>query len=387
MSIDEFTLSTVIDIEKNIQTKYNLNGSVFYDDQYIFACSLNFDTILIDINTEKVVKTFTGSRRFSTISPDGKLMCSGSSDKTVKIWNITTGECIKTLEEHEIVYVVSFSPKGDLICSGSSDKTVKIWNITTGECIKTLKGHENTVRSVSFSPEGDLICSGSLDKTVKIWNITTGECIKTLKGHENAVRSVSFSPEGDLICSGSSDNTVKIWNITTGECIKTLKRHESVSSELDKLIAKFSPVDNNIICSASTVDQKMKIWNKEEEKENKINLYDDPLSIDFSKNGKRICCSLHNNKIMIIETLEELRKELRKELKIKELKIIIEEKQKKHFYVHGITRIINEILEEEEKAVKDGRKRRSKSRKRSKRRKRSKSRKRSKRRKRRTRIL
>ena len=89
MSIDEFTLSTIIDIEKNIQTNYNLNGSVFYDDQYIFACSLKFDTILIDINTEKVVKTFTGSRRFSTISPDGKLMCSGSSDNTVKIWNIT----------------------------------------------------------------------------------------------------------------------------------------------------------------------------------------------------------------------------------------------------------------------------------------------------------
>ena len=58
MSIDEFTLSTIIDIEKNIQTNYNLNGSVFYDDQYIFACSLKFDTILIDINTEKVAKQF-----------------------------------------------------------------------------------------------------------------------------------------------------------------------------------------------------------------------------------------------------------------------------------------------------------------------------------------
>jgi WD40 repeat protein len=313
MSIDEFTLSTIIDID-NIQTKYDLIESVFYDDdQYIFACSFKFDTILIDINTEKVVKTFTGSRRFLTISPDGKLMC-----------------------------------------SGSSDNTVKIWNITTGECIKTLGGHESVVRSVSFSPNGNLICSGSSDNTVKIWNITTGECIKTLKEHKSVVRSVSFSPNGDLICSGSSDNTVKIWNITNGECIKTFKKHTSYSGlELgseEEVIAKFSPVDNNIICSASTVDRRMKIWNKEEEKEKIIDLYDYPRSIHFSKNGKRICCSLHNNKIMIIETLEELRKELKKIINEK-LKII----EKKHFYVHEIRRIIYETLEEIKKSH-DGKK-------------------------------
>jgi len=90
------------------------------------------------------------------------------------------------IQQHEIV---------GLLASGSSDSTIKLWNVKTGECIRTLTDHNDTVLSVTFDKKG-ILASGSLDKHIKLWNVTTGECITTLTGHENYVKSVSFDREG-----------------------------------------------------------------------------------------------------------------------------------------------------------------------------------------------
>ena len=63
---------------------------------------------------------------------------------------------------------MSFSPDSSQIAPGSFDKTVKLWHVTTGECLQTLEGHSNAVRSVTFSPDGTKVASGSHDKTVKL---------------------------------------------------------------------------------------------------------------------------------------------------------------------------------------------------------------------------
>ena len=83
------------------------------------------------------------------------------------------------------VWSVSFSPDGTKVASGSDDKTVKLWDVTSGECLQTLEGHSSRVRSVSFSPDGTKVASGSDDKTVKLWDVTSGECLQTLEGHSD----------------------------------------------------------------------------------------------------------------------------------------------------------------------------------------------------------
>ena len=66
---------------------------------------------------------------------------------------------------------VAFSPDGSLFASGSYDKTVRLWDMATGELKRTLTGHTETVDSVTFSPDGKLLASGSWDKTVRLWKV------------------------------------------------------------------------------------------------------------------------------------------------------------------------------------------------------------------------
>ncbi|MBV6341484.1 hypothetical protein [Candidatus Magnetobacterium casense] len=117
---------------------------------------------------------------------------------------------------------ISYSPDGRFIASGSGDKTVKIWDASTGALILTLSGHTDFVRSVSYSPDGRFIASGSGDNTVKIWNASTGGLIWTLAGHTNSVSSVSYSPDGRFIASGSGDNTIRIADANTGSLTMTI---------------------------------------------------------------------------------------------------------------------------------------------------------------------
>ena len=110
----------------------------------------------------------------------------------------------QTLEGHsDSVSSVAFSPDGSKVASGSYDRTVRVWNVATGQVEQTLEGHSNSVWSVAFSPDGSKVASGSYDSTVRVWNVATGQVEQTLKGHSDSVWSVAFSPNGSKVASGS----------------------------------------------------------------------------------------------------------------------------------------------------------------------------------------
>jgi WD40 repeat protein len=79
------------------------------------------------------------------------------------------------------VWAIAFSVKGSTLASGSGDSNVRLWDVATGECLKTLQGHTKGVRSVAFSPDGRTLASGSEDETIKLWDVNTGECLRTLR--------------------------------------------------------------------------------------------------------------------------------------------------------------------------------------------------------------
>jgi WD40 repeat protein len=212
---------------------------------------------LWDIETGQELRTFAGHQRWVyrvAFSPDGRTLATGSADNTVKLWNVASGQLLRTLTGHtRAVFTVAFSPGGRTVASGSLDGTAKLWDIETGRELHTLTNHLEAVTRLTFSPDARVLVTGSTDKTIKLWEARTGQELHTLSGHTGLVYSLTFSPNGRTLASGSEDNTVKLWDTATGRLQRTLSGHTgSISS------VAFSP-DGRTLVSGST-DKTVKFW-------------------------------------------------------------------------------------------------------------------------------
>lgn len=116
---------------------------------------------------------------------------------------------VRALTGRGKVSSVAFSPDGRLLASGSVDKTIRLWEVATGQEIGRLMGHSKPVRSVAFSPDGRLLASGGDEETGRLWEVSTGQEIGRLMPNAPPL-SVAFSPDGRLLASGSADDTVRL---------------------------------------------------------------------------------------------------------------------------------------------------------------------------------
>jgi WD40 repeat protein len=157
-------------------------------------------------------------------SPDGKQLVATSavyldrySEGKIKVWDAATGEEICTPHTSP-VDTASFSPDGQRIVGIAEQKTVHVWNATTGALLLTLQGDGGTVTTASFSPDGKQIvtASGVRNKSgeLKIWVAESGELLLTLQGHDDLINSIAFSHDGSRLCTSSRDKTLKIWNLS-----------------------------------------------------------------------------------------------------------------------------------------------------------------------------
>nr|CAD7463616.1 unnamed protein product [Timema tahoe] len=99
------------------------------------------------------------------------------------------------------------------VMSGSSDKTVRMWDINMAKMVRVFVGHKGPVRTIAFSPDGKFLASAGDDMRVKIWDLVAAKCITEFKGHTGPVCSLSWSGDSEVLASCGVDATVRIWNI------------------------------------------------------------------------------------------------------------------------------------------------------------------------------
>ncbi len=268
------------------------------DGQTLASASADKTIKIWNLATGQEIRTFTGHSNYVNylaISPDGQTLVSSSADKTIKVWNLATGQEIRSLTGYSkyIDYFV-ISSDWQTIATGSADKIIKIWNLSTGKEIHTLTGHSNTVNFVAISPDGQTLASASADKTIKIWNLVTGQEIRTLTGHSSFVNYLVISPDGQTLASASADKTIKVWNLATGQEIRTLAGH---SSYVDYLVISS---DGETLVSGSA-DKTIKIWNLTTGKEIRtLTGHSKPIArFAMSPDGQTIATGRGDNKISI----------------------------------------------------------------------------------------
>ena len=155
-------------------------------------------------------------------SQDSLLLCSCSSDRTVRVWHLEKQKSFFTFTQHsDIVWCCSFVPyHPNLVASGSSDKTVKIWNYSTGETVHDLKLYTDAVETLSFSRDGTKLCTGSRDGMVVLWSNISPE-VDVAPSHlvlyqtKEWIRFVCFSEyDSDLLTTSGSSNVVLVWDLS-----------------------------------------------------------------------------------------------------------------------------------------------------------------------------
>ncbi|MBC8284910.1 MAG: WD40 repeat domain-containing protein, partial [Nitrospinae bacterium] len=184
----------------------------------------------------KVLKGHTGKIKSLAYSPNGLILASAGNDETIKLWETKTGKLIRDLKGHsKTINTVAFHPNGKILASGSNDSTVKTWVVDNGQVLHDLKLRSNLVNSIAFHPNGKTLISGHWNETVNIIDFATGKVLNTLKGHTSSINSIAFSPDGKTLISGGRNKIVKVWEAKTGKLLNTIKGN-TINKDADLLV-------------------------------------------------------------------------------------------------------------------------------------------------------
>jgi len=216
--------------------------------------------------------------------PNGEQVITGSSDGTVRIWNLKTEQVIVSFEHRASVETVIYGPNGERVITGSSDGTARVWNLETEKEIARFDHHGKPVNAVAFGPEGKRLLTGNGDGTARVWNLETEKEIARFDHHGQPVNAVAFGPEGKRLLTGSIDGTARVWNLETEKEIARFDHQGSVNA------VNYGPEGEQILTGSS--DNKARIWNLETQEEIAHFSHEEPIKdVTYALEGKRVVTS------------------------------------------------------------------------------------------------
>jgi WD40 repeat protein len=189
------------------------------------------------------------------LSVDRRWALSGSSDGTLRLWQLAIGQCTQIFKGHtHEVTACALSADGRWALSGSHDRTVRLWDATNGHCERRFEGHARTVTSVALTADERHVLSGSVDGTMRLWETASGRCIHTLKELGGAyLQSIGLSRDARWVVTGCAFGAIRLWEIATGNLLQSF---EAGSGVVKSVVLS---ADDRWVLSGSS-DKMMRLW-------------------------------------------------------------------------------------------------------------------------------
>jgi WD40 repeat protein len=182
-------------------------------------------TELVDVVTRRVRRVLPERGVDAlAVSPDGRLLATGSTDRTGRLWRIADGRLLHVLPHRGHVVAVRFSAGGGRLLTSSADGTVGLWDVRSGARSLLLVGATGAAEDAAFSPDGQEVAAAFADRLARVYDTTDGRLLAPLAGHRDAVTSVAFDPAGRAIGTGSDDGTIRIWDANAGDQLVPIDR-------------------------------------------------------------------------------------------------------------------------------------------------------------------
>jgi WD40 repeat protein len=251
--------AVVVSPDKKLVIASRGNQLHVYDaDKGEYVRSL-FDPNLTTADKKPVKAAHVSLVEALALSPDGKLLASGSFQE-VSLWDTATGAIKQKITGFaDRVVALAFSPDGKMLATGggapTEDGEVKVFDPATGKLVVELKNaHSDTVFGVSFSGDNKMLATCGADKFVKTWEVPSGKFVKSFEGHTHQVLDVGWKADGKFLASAGADNVIKVWDFDKGEQARTIA---AAGKQLTRLVF-IGTTDQFVTCSG---DAQVRAWN------------------------------------------------------------------------------------------------------------------------------
>lgn len=175
----------------------------------------------------RVISGHLGWVRSIAFDPSNTWFCTGSADRTIKIWDVASGRLKLTLTGHiEQIRGLAVSKHHTYMFSAGDDKQVKCWDLEQNKVIRSYHGHLSGVYCLALHPTLDILLTGGRDSVCRVWDVRSKTQVFALSGHDNTVCSVFTRPTDPQVVTGSHDTTIKFWDLRAGKSMATLTHHK-----------------------------------------------------------------------------------------------------------------------------------------------------------------